>query len=133
MNLNVEVAPKWLELIRELMPTATTIAVLLNPTGGVLPEQFLRELEAAAPQLGIQLYVLHASSERDFDTVFAALRQQRTDALVIGPDVFFLVHSAQLGAMALRHAVPAIALYRPFLAAGGLVSTEPVKRNLISW
>jgi putative tryptophan/tyrosine transport system substrate-binding protein len=132
VNLNVEVAPKWLELIRELMPTARMIAVLLNPTSGILPEQFFHELEAAAPRLGMQLHVLHASTERDFDSVFAALREKRADALVIGPDVFFLVHSEQLGALALRHAVPAIALYRPFLAAGGLVSygasqTEPYR------
>jgi putative tryptophan/tyrosine transport system substrate-binding protein len=118
VNLNVEVAPKWLELIRELMPTATTIAVLLNPTSGILPEQFFRELETAAPRFGMLLYVLRSSTEGDFDTVFAALRQKRADALVIGPDVFFPVHSEQLGALALRHAVPAIALYRPFWRLG---------------
>jgi putative ABC transport system substrate-binding protein len=132
VNLNVEVAPKWLELLRELMPTATTIAVLLNPSSGVLAEQFLRELQAAAPRLGMQLHVLHASTEREFDTVFAASRQMQADALVIGPDVFFLVHLEQLGALALRHAMPAVALYRPFLAAGGLMSygasqTEPYR------
>ena len=66
--------------------------------------------------------MLHASSERDFDSVFAGLRQKPTEALVIGPDILFLVHSEQLGALALRHAIPAIALYRPFVAAGGLVS-----------
>jgi putative tryptophan/tyrosine transport system substrate-binding protein len=133
VNLNVEMAPKWLELIRELMPTAATIAVLLNPTSGVLPEQFFRELEAAASRLGMQLHVLHARSERDFDSVFAALRQKPADALVIGPDVLFLVHSEQLGALALRHATSAIALYRPFVAAGGLVSYGAIKRNLIAW
>jgi putative ABC transport system substrate-binding protein len=132
VNLNVEIAPKWLELIRELIPTATTIAVLLNPTSGVLPAQFFRELEAAAPRLGMQLYVLHASAERDFDGVFAALRQRRADALAIGPDILFLVHNEQLGALALQHAVPAIALYHPFVAAGGLMSygasqTEPYR------
>jgi putative ABC transport system substrate-binding protein len=132
VNLNVEVAPKWLELIRELLPTAATIAVLLNPVSGVLTEQFFRELEAVASRLGMQLHVLHASSESDFDSVFAALRQKPADALVIGPDVLFMAHSEQLGALALRHAIPAIALYRPFLAAGGLVSygasqTEPYR------
>jgi putative ABC transport system substrate-binding protein len=106
VNLNVEVAPKWLELIRELMPAAATIAVLLNPTSAVLPEQFLRELEAAAPRLRMHLVVLHASSERDFDSVFAALRQQPPDALVIGPDILFLTHSEQLGALALRTRYP---------------------------
>jgi putative ABC transport system substrate-binding protein len=132
VNLNVEIAPKWLELIRELIPTARTIAVLLNPTSGVLPEQFFRELEAAAPRLGMQLYTLHASAERDFGGVFAALRQKGADALAIGPDIVFLVHNEQLGALALQHAVPAIALYHPFVAAGGLMSygasqTEPYR------
>src|SRR5690349_1522397 len=75
VNLNVEMAPKWLELIRELMPTAATFAVLLNPTSGVLPEQFFHELEAAAPRLGMRFHVLHASSERDFDRAFIAVRQ----------------------------------------------------------
>ena len=70
----------------------------------------------------MQLHMLHASSERDFDSVFAGLRQKPTEALVIGPDNLFLAHSEQLGALALRHAIPAIALYRPFVAAGGLVS-----------
>jgi len=137
VNLNVEVAPKWLELIRELMPTAVTIAVLLNPTSGVLTEQFLHELEAAAPRFGMQLNVRHASSERDLDGIFVALRQKPPDALIIGPDILFLVHSEQLGAQALRHAIPAIALYRPFVAAGGLVSygasqTEPYRQVGIS-
>ena len=131
-NLNVEVGPKRLELLRELMPTATTIAVLVNPNSGVLTEQFLRGLQAAAPALGMQSHILHASTERDLDTVFAALGELRADALVIGPDLFFLTHSEQLGALALRHALPAIALYRPFVAAGGLMSygasaTEPYR------
>jgi putative tryptophan/tyrosine transport system substrate-binding protein len=132
INLNVEVAPKWLELLRELMPKATSIAVLVNPTSGVLVEQVLHELQAAAPTLGIQLHVLHASTEGDLDTVFAALGQLRADALVIAPDIFFLAHIEQLGALAFRHALPAIALYRPFVEAGGLMSyganqTEPYR------
>ncbi len=121
-NLNVEVAPKRLEMLRELMPTATTVAVLVNPTSPVLTEQFLRELQTAVPALGIQLHVLHASTERDLDAVFAALDQLRADALIITADQFFLAHLEQLGALALRHALPATALYRPFVAAGGLMS-----------
>jgi putative ABC transport system substrate-binding protein len=131
-NLNVEVGPKRLELLRELMPKATIIAVLVNPTSRVLTEQFLRALQAAAPALGMRLHVLHASTERDLDTIFAALGELRTDALFIGPDLLFLVHSEQLGALALRHALPATHLYRPFVAAGGLMSygasqTEPYR------
>ena len=120
VNLNVEVAPKWLELIRELTPTAATIAVLLNPTSEGPSRTVLPRARSGRPSAS--LHVLHASSERDFDSVFAGLRQKPTEALVIGPDVLFLVHSEQLGALALRHAIPAIALYHPFAAAGGLVS-----------
>jgi putative tryptophan/tyrosine transport system substrate-binding protein len=121
-NLNVEVAPKRLELVRELIPSATVIAVLVNPTSGVLTEHFLRDLQAVAPGLGMQLRVLHASTERDLEAVFSALGQVRADALVIGPDVFFLANVERLGALALRHAIPAIHQYRPFVAAGGLMS-----------
>src|SRR5207248_8288983 len=77
---------------------------------------------AAAPALGMQLHVLHASTEGDLDTVFAALGQLRADALVIGPDVFLLAHHERLAALALRHAVPAVHQYRLFVRAGGLMS-----------
>jgi putative tryptophan/tyrosine transport system substrate-binding protein len=118
-NLNVEVGQKRLELLRELLPAATTIAVLVNPSAPAVTEQFLRSLQAAAPALGMQLHVMHASTDRDLDTVFAALR---ADALVIGPYLFFNSRMEQLGALSLRHAVPAIFTYRPFVAAGGLIS-----------
>ncbi len=121
-NLNVEVGPKRLELLRELMPTATSVAVLVNPTSPVLTEQFLRDLQAAAPALGLRLHILQASTERDLDTVFAALGQLRPDALVICPDVFFNAYIEQLATLALRHAMPTIYQYHPFVRAGGLMS-----------
>jgi putative tryptophan/tyrosine transport system substrate-binding protein len=121
-NLNIEVGPKRLELLRELMPSATSIAVLVDPSSPAVTEQFLSDLRTAAPALGMQLHVLQASAERDFDTVFASLRQLRADALVIGPYLFFNARMKQLGALSLRHAVPAIFTYRPFVAAGGLIS-----------
>jgi len=121
-NLNVEVGPKRLELLRELLPAATIIAVLVNPSAPALTEQFMPDLQAAAPALGMQLHVLHASTDRDLDTVFAALGQLRADALVIGPYLFFNSRMEQLGALSLRHAVPTIFTYRPFVAAGGLMS-----------
>ncbi len=121
-SLNVEIGPKRLELLRELMPTATTVAVLVNPTSPVLTEQFLRSLQAAAPGLGLHLHILHASTERDLDTVFAALDQLRLAALVICPDNFFNSRIEQLGVLALRHAMPAIYQYHPFVRAGGLIS-----------
>jgi putative ABC transport system substrate-binding protein len=121
-SLNLEVGPKRLELLRELIPTATIIAVLVNPTNPNLAEPFTRVMKAAASTLGLQLHVLQASTDRDFDKVFAALVQLRADALVIGPDVFFTTRVEQLAALSLRHAVPTIYEYRPFVAAGGLMS-----------
>jgi putative ABC transport system substrate-binding protein len=121
-NLNVEVAAKKLELLRELLPAATIIAVLVNPSAPTITEQFMRDLQAAAPALGMQLHVLYASTDRDLDTAFAVLGQLRADALVIGPYLFFNSRTGQLGALSLRHAVPAIFSNRPFVAAGGLMS-----------
>ena len=118
-NLNVEVGQKRLELLRELLPAATNITVLVNPSAPAITEQFMGDLQAAAPALGMQLHVLHASTDRDLDTVFATLR---ADALVIGPYLFFGSRTEQLGALSLRHAVPAIFTYRQFVAAGGLMS-----------
>ena len=120
-NLNVEVGPKRLELLHELLPTATIIAVLENPTSPTA-EPFSRALQPAARALGLQLHILYASTDRDFDRVFATLVQLRADALVISPDTFFNTRSEQLAALALQHAVPAIYQYRPFVAGGGLMS-----------
>jgi putative ABC transport system substrate-binding protein len=111
-NLNVEVGPKRLELLHELLPTATMIAVLANPTSPNIAEPFLRALQPAARALGLQLPVLHASADRDFDTVFATLVQMQAGALVIMPDLFFNSRHEQLAALALRHALPAIAQLR---------------------
>jgi putative ABC transport system substrate-binding protein len=121
-NLNVEVGPKRLELLHELIPTATIIALLVNPTSPSIAEPFSRALKAAASTLGVQLHVLQASAEQDFDRVFAALVQLRAGALVIGLDTFFNTRSEQLAALTVRHAVPAISVYREFVAAGGLMS-----------
>jgi ABC-type uncharacterized transport system substrate-binding protein len=120
-NLNVEVAPKRLELAHELVPAAPVIGVLVNPANR-LAQAVSQDLHAAARVLGLQLRVLHASSERDFDAVFAALAQLRA-ALVIGSgDPLFGSRAGELGALALRHAVPAVYQFREFAASGGLVS-----------
>jgi putative ABC transport system substrate-binding protein len=116
-----EVGPKRLELLHELVPRATIIALLLNPTYPSAEKQST-DLQAAARTLGLQLHVLHASSERDFDTIFATLAQMRAGALVIGNDPFFNSRSEQLGALSVRHAVPTIFQNREFAAAGGLMS-----------
>ena len=103
-QLNEEVAPKRLELLHELVPTASVIALLVNPTDPVLAEANTRNLQAAALAFGLQPHVLHASTERDFDEVFASLIQLRAGGLVIGPDSFLLGRSAQLAALTVRYA-----------------------------
>ena len=120
-GLNVELAPKKLELLHELLPAVTTLALLVNPTNAVAAENQARTVQAAARTLGLQLHVLHASTERDFDSVFASLVQLRAGALVIGSDLFFTSWSEQLAALAVRHAVPSIYQFREFAAAGGLM------------
>ena len=121
-NLNVEVGSKRLELVRELLPAAANIAVLVNPNAPAITEQLLRNMQAAASALGMQLHVLRASTDDDLDAAFAALDQLRADALIIGNYQFFDSREEQLAALALRHAVPAIFVYRRFAAAGGLMS-----------
>jgi putative ABC transport system substrate-binding protein len=121
-GLNVALAPKKLELLRELLPAATIIALLVNSTNAIAAENESQAVQAAARTLGLQLHVLHASTERDFDVVFASLGQLRADALVIGSDLFFTSRSAQLAALTVRHAVPSIYQFREFAAAGGLMS-----------
>jgi putative tryptophan/tyrosine transport system substrate-binding protein len=113
--------PKRLELLHELVPTATIIALLVNSTN-TAAEPIQREAQTAAHTLGLQLHILNASTEREIDTAFATLVQLRASGLVIGPDVFFNTRSQQLAALALRHAVPTIYQYREFAAAGGLMS-----------
>ena len=120
-NLNVEVAQKRLELLHELLPTATVIAALVNPTSA-LTEPFLLALQPAARALGVQLRVLQASTDRDLDAAFAKLVELRASALVISPDTFFNAHTEQLAALSLRHAMPTIFQQRTFVAAGGLLS-----------
>jgi putative ABC transport system substrate-binding protein len=120
-TLALELGPKRLELLHELVPSATHIAVLNDPTGLVNAEAVSRE-QTAARKLGLEFDVMHASSELDFERAFATLARPRVGALLIRPHLLFTAHGAQLGALALRHAVPAIFQYRPFVAAGGLMS-----------
>ena len=119
--LNVDIGSKRLELLHELVPAASVVALLSNPTNPNSERQS-RIMQAAARTLGLQLHVLHASTECDFDAAFATLTQLRAGAVIIGADAFFINQSEQLGALALRHAVPAISFYREFVAAGGMMS-----------
>jgi putative ABC transport system substrate-binding protein len=121
-NLTAEVGPKKLEFLHELIPTVTIVGLLINPTAGFSVEAQTTDLQAAARGLGLQLHVLHASTERDFDTAFATLVQLRAGGLVIGGDAFFTSRSEQLAALAVRHAMPTIWQTREFALAGGLMS-----------
>jgi ABC-type uncharacterized transport system substrate-binding protein len=119
---NEEVVSKRLELLHELLPAARVIALLVDPTDPALSEATTKQALASAHILGLELHVLNASSERDFDSVFAKLVELRAGGLVIGPDVFFTNHSEQLAKLALSHAMPTIFQFREFAAAGGLLS-----------
>jgi len=121
-QLTTEVAPKRVELLHELVPSASVIALLINPTVRAIAEPVSRTSEAAAHTLGLDLHVLNATTERDLDAVFANLIQLRAGGLVIGSGAFFATRSEQLAALAVRHAVPAVSFVRRFVAAGGLAS-----------
>jgi putative ABC transport system substrate-binding protein len=116
-SLNVQVTPKRLEILHEVVPTAAVIAVLLNPTSPTTDSQ-LRNLQAAADALGVRLHILHASTERDFDAMSQTLVQLRPGGLVVASDTFFATHSEQLAALTVRHALPAIHQSRDFAIAG---------------
>jgi len=120
--LDVELGPKRLELLHELVPKATIVAALVNPTDPARAETTSRGFQAAADTLGLQLHVLHASTERDFDTVFASLVHLHAGGLVIGGEPFFNSRSQQLGELTMRRAVPTVYQLRTFAAAGGLAS-----------
>jgi putative tryptophan/tyrosine transport system substrate-binding protein len=121
-SLNQEVAPKRLELMHELLPSVTSMALLVNPAVPATAEPVSRSSQAAAQALGLKLHIVHASSDRDFDAVFERLTQLRVGALVIGPDTFFTSRSGQLAKLTVRHEMPAIYEFREFARAGGLMS-----------
>ena len=122
-SLGVEViAAKGLELLHELIPAARVVGLLVNTINSVIAETQERKALSAASSLGLDVHILSAGSERDFDTVFAKLGQLRVTALMISADPLFTSHSAQLAALAVRHAIPTIYARREFAAAGGLLS-----------
>ena len=120
--LAVEVAPKRLELLHELVPAARVMALLVNPANPGLAETNSNSVLSAANTLGLELHVLEANTEHDFDGVFAKLTQLRAAGLVIGGDPFFTARQEQLAALAVHHAMPAVYENREFAAAGGLMS-----------
>jgi ABC-type uncharacterized transport system substrate-binding protein len=120
-NLAVSVGPKRLELLRELVPTASDIALLVNPTRSNA-ETELRDLHGAAHLLGIKLHVLEARTDNEFETVFTNVVQLRAGGLVISGDPYFNSRSERLAALAMHHGVPAVYQFHEFAAAGGLIS-----------
>jgi putative ABC transport system substrate-binding protein len=124
-NMNVQLAPKKLEVVRELIPAARLVGVLVNPSSPRIGDAFVGELRPAAKVMGIQLRTVNADREEAFEPAFTELTRQKVEALLIGPDVFFTTRIAQLAGLALRHRVPTLYSYRPFVAAGGLISFGP--------
>ena len=122
-ELGAELGAKRLGLLRELVPSATSIAVLVNPTRPGVDAQSAQAQEAARA-LGLPLHILTASSERDFDAIFLTLVQLRAGALVISADALFNDRSDQIVALARRYSVPTIYEWREAVAAGGLISYD---------
>ncbi len=116
-----ELVPKRFELLMELMPRATAIAVLVGPVV-TFTTGYRKAMADAARARGVELHLLSASAEGDFEAVFSAIQQQRDDALVVGPSAFFTSRREQLTALAAHHRIPAIYEQREFVEAGGLMS-----------
>jgi len=120
-TLSPTLETKRLELLRELVARPVIIAVLLNATNPDVGSQ-RRDIDAAAIALGQELRFFHASTESELDAAFAALVQQRADALLVANDVFFTNRREQMVTLAARHSVPAIYAFRQFAESGGLMS-----------
>jgi putative tryptophan/tyrosine transport system substrate-binding protein len=131
-SLAIELAPKRLELLHELVPTATSIALLVDPANPVSAEIQWTGFQQAARILGLEPHLLNASSERDFENVFATVAKLRAGGLVIGNTSFLNLRVEQLGALTLRHAVPTIFQSHEFAAAGGLMSYGDNSSNAVS-
>jgi putative ABC transport system substrate-binding protein len=119
--LSAELGPKRLALLHDLVPTATTVALLLNPNNAETARQ-PAELQDAARALGLQLVILHASSVGDIEDAFARIIQNRIGALVVAADSFLASRREQITTLAARHAVPAVYVNREMAGAGGLMS-----------
>jgi putative ABC transport system substrate-binding protein len=121
-TLNHKLVAKRVELMHEVLPGKRSIALLVNPTSPNLTKIAIEDAQAAARSLSLELHVLNASTEADFDAVFAKLVQLRAGGLVIGTDAFFTSRLEKLAALGIRHGVPTVYHFREFTAAGGLIS-----------
>ena len=117
-----EVVAKRLGLLRELVPAAVRIALLLNPTDPARSESVLSDVETAAGNLALKIQALNASTSREIEVAFATLARERPDALFVGPDGFFNRRRVQLALLAARHAIPTTFAVREYADAGGLMS-----------
>ena len=120
-QLNMELGPKRLELMRQLLPDAASIALVVNPNNPRVAEVQTRDAQEATRSLGLQLQILQASTADEFDKIAAGLSRRSVGLVIAGGDSFFLSESATLAAITLRHAVPTVFLGREFTAAGGLI------------
>src|SRR3954451_10798847 len=121
-TMGADLGSKQLELLHEMVPAATVMALLTNPTNPSIAQVQARDVPAAAIKLGLRVHVLNASAQADFDPVFASLRKLGVGGLVIGADTFLNARSEQVAALAVRHAIPTVSPYRQFTRAGGLMS-----------
>jgi len=122
-SLGLTLAPKRVEILHELVPSATKIALLENPTDTTRTTEIERQnIEAAASAVGWQFEVVRASSVGEFNAAFATLVQDRVGALIIGTDTFFYSEMQRLASMAMQHMLPAVGPLRDFPEAGGLMS-----------
>jgi putative ABC transport system substrate-binding protein len=119
---SVETMPKRLQVLHELVPAARVMALLVNPADANLSDAYIREAQVAARVLGVELHIVKASSETEFDGAFAKVKELRTEGLVISGGALFTGSGERLAALTLRHAVPAAFASREFVAAGGLVA-----------
>ena len=117
-----ELIAKRLELLRELVPAAVRVAVLVNPDDTQITPLILRDVEAAARAMGLQIQVVRASTSREINAAFASFARERPDALFLGADPFFTTRRMQLTHLASRHAIPAVYSVRDYVDAGGLMS-----------
>jgi putative tryptophan/tyrosine transport system substrate-binding protein len=120
--LSGELVAKRLDLLRELVPSAARVAVLVNPTNAANTETTLRDVEGAARAIGLQIQVLNAGSSREIEAAFASFVRERPDILFVGADPFFYSRRVQLAVLAARHTVPATYVGRDYPEAGGLMS-----------
>jgi len=117
-----EVVAKRLRLLHDMVPKAVRVAVLVNPANASIAESTLREVQEAAPAIGLQIQILNATTIGEIDAAFATLERDRPDALFVGPDAFFASRAVQFATLTARDRIPATYALRDFVAAGGLMS-----------